>query len=121
MWNALSSAVNALYIDPSATSILLASITSIAVAAASVFIILWRKFKRGAKKVLKIDENAGKEVEEDLVILDDSAAEPAEEKEETKEAEATEPTEPAEEAKKAEKTEAAELTEAAESAAKPEE
>jgi len=61
-----------LYIDPAATSVLLASITSIAVAAGAVFIILWRKFKKGVKKTFHIDENAGKEVEDDLVILDDT-------------------------------------------------
>ena len=68
-----------LYIDPAATSILITSITSIAVALGATFIILWRKFKKGVKKTLKIDENAGKELEEDVVVYDESA------KEETKE------------------------------------
>ncbi len=107
-----------LYIDPAATSVLLASITSIAVAAGAVFIILWRKFKKGVKKTLHIDENAGKEVEDDLVILDDTvnaeqgnaaeetaaaAEEVAEEKAEEAQKEQAEPQEEKEEAKPEEK------------------
>ena len=62
-----------LYIDPAATTVLLSSITAIAVACGATFIILWRKLKRGVQKTLHIDENAGKDVEEDLVILDEEA------------------------------------------------
>ena len=62
-----------LYIDPAATSILITSITSIAVALGATFIILWRKFKKGVKKTFKIDENAGKEVEADVVVMDEEA------------------------------------------------
>ena len=70
-----------LYIDPAATTALLSSITAIAVACGATFIILWRKLKKGVKKTLHIDENANKDVEEDLVILDEEAANeaPAEE------------------------------------------
>ena len=60
-----------LYIDPAATTVLLSSITAIAVACGATFIILWRKLKKGVQKTLHIDENAGKDVEEDLVILDE--------------------------------------------------
>ena len=60
-----------LYIDPAATTVLLSSITAIAVACGATFIILWRKLKRGVQKTLHIDENANKDVEEDLVILDE--------------------------------------------------
>ena len=63
-----------LYIDPAATSILLSSVTAIVVACGAAFIIFWRKLKNGAKNVLNIDENAGKEVESELVIVDDSSA-----------------------------------------------
>lgn len=59
---------NLLYIDPAATTVLLSSITAIAVACGATFIILWRKVKKGAQKVLHIDDNANKEVEEELVI-----------------------------------------------------
>jgi MFS superfamily sulfate permease-like transporter len=64
-----------LYIDPAATTVLLSSVTAIAVALGASFIIIWRKMKRGVQKTLHIDENANKEVEEELVILD---AEPQE-------------------------------------------
>ena len=64
-----------LYIDPAATSVLLASLTSIAVVAGAVFIILWRKLKKGVKKTLHIDENAGKEVEDELVVTDEELEE----------------------------------------------
>lgn len=98
----LLSAGNSMYIDPAATSVLLASITSIAVAIGSVFIILWRKFKKGAKKVLHIDENAGKEVEDDLVILDDSIKDGEAEAAATTETEKTEEAPAAAEEKKEE-------------------
>jgi MFS superfamily sulfate permease-like transporter len=64
-----------LYIDPAATTVFISSATAIAVALGASFIIIWRKMKRGVQKTLHIDENANKEVEEELVILD---AEPQE-------------------------------------------
>ena len=100
------------YIDPASTSILLTSITAIAVAIGATFIILWRKFKKGVSKALHIDPNAGKEVEDDLVVNDSAednaavsaqegesvaaTAETAETTETTETVEATEPTETAE-------------------------
>lgn len=71
------------YIDPAATSVLITSITIIAVSLGATFIILWRKLKKGAKKALHIDENAGKEVEEDLVINEETPEETVEKVEET--------------------------------------
>lgn len=76
---------NLLYIDPAATTVLLSSITAIAVACGATFIILWRKVKKGAQKVLHLDDNANKEVEDELVIKD----EPAEVEEEAAPAEDT--------------------------------
>ena len=72
---------NLLYIDPAATTALLSSITALAVAGGAIFIIMWRKIKKGAQKVLHLDENANKEVEEELIINDETAeiAEPAQE------------------------------------------
>ena len=66
---------NLLYIDPAATTVLLSSITAIAVACGATFIIIWRKLKKGAQKVLHIDGNANKEVEDELVITDETTAE----------------------------------------------
>ena len=68
---------NLLYIDPAATTVLLSSITAIAVALGATFIILWRKIKKGAQKVLHIDENKNKEVEDELVINEEVVEEAA--------------------------------------------
>lgn len=69
---------NLLYIDPAATTVLLSSITAIAVACGATFIILGRKLKKGVQKTFHIDENANKDVEEELVVLDETAESAAE-------------------------------------------
>lgn len=97
MFNLLVSNTQLLYIDPAATSVLISSITAIAVAAGAGFIILWRRLKKKMSNALHIDENRNKEVEDELIITDaemETGAEPA-----SKDAE------PADEAKE-EKTEA---------------
>lgn len=63
------------YIDPAATSVLLSSITAIVIAIGASAIIFWRKVKKKVSKTLNIDPNAGKEVEEDLVVTDAEVAE----------------------------------------------
>lgn len=89
---------NLLYIDPAATTVLLSSITAIAVACGATYIILWRKIKKGAQKVLHIDETANKEVEDELVITDETAeAAPATEAVAEEAAVAEEPAEKVEE------------------------
>ncbi len=60
-----------LYIDPAATSVLITSLTAIVVAVGASAIVIWRKLKKKVDKTLKIDPNANKEVEEELVILDE--------------------------------------------------
>ena len=62
---------NLLYIDPAATSMLLTSITAIVVAAGAGIFIAWRAIRKKVNKALHIDENAKKEVEDELVISDD--------------------------------------------------
>ena len=64
--------INSLYIDPTATTILATSISGIVIAVGATAVILWRKAKKKAALLLKIDENAHTEVEEDLVINDDA-------------------------------------------------
>ena len=59
---------SSLYLDPAATSILLTSITGVVIAVGATAVIIWRKAKKKVAKVLHIDENANKEVEEDIVI-----------------------------------------------------
>ena len=60
--------INSLYIDPTATTILATSISGIVIAVGATAVILWRKAKKKAALLLKIDELANKEVEDDLVI-----------------------------------------------------
>ena len=67
--------LNSLYIDPTSVTFIATSISGIVIAVGATAVILWRKAKKKAAMVLKIDENANKEVEEDLVIKDDEAVE----------------------------------------------
>ena len=59
-----------LYIDISAVSYAIPLIAGIAVAVGSWLYLRFRRAKSKVSKALHIDENAGKEVEEDLVIND---------------------------------------------------
>lgn len=63
------------YIDPSSVSILVTSIAGIAVAVSTTVVILWRRAKKKVANVLHIDENAGKEVEGELKLVDEADAE----------------------------------------------
>ena len=73
MLNFISSML--LYVDPSAVSILITSITAIVAAVSATAIVLWRKAKKKVGKVLNIDPNANKEVEEEIVVTDSEDAE----------------------------------------------
>ena len=57
-----------MYIDPAATTVIITSISGIAIAVSATAVILWRKAKKKVSSALHIDENANKEVEEELVI-----------------------------------------------------
>ena len=61
----------AAYIDPSTTTILISSISGIVIAISATVVIVWRKAKKKVATALHIDENANKEVEEELVIKDE--------------------------------------------------
>ena len=74
-----------LYIDPAATSVLLSSITAIVIAVGASAIIFWRKVKKKVSKTLHIDPNAGKEVEDELVINDEEINSEIEESEKAEE------------------------------------
>ena len=58
------------YIDPSSVTIVITSISAIAIAVGATAVILWRKAKKKVAATLHIDENANKEVEDELVIND---------------------------------------------------
>lgn len=57
----------AAYVDPSIMTYAIQAIAGVVIAAGVVFGVIWRKMKNKAKKVLNIDENAKKEVEDDVV------------------------------------------------------
>ena len=63
-----------MYIDPAATTVVITSISGIVIAVGATAVILWRKAKKKVATALHIDENANKEVEEELVINTDSGA-----------------------------------------------
>lgn len=62
------------YVDPSVTSMAIQAVAGVVVAAAAVVGVLWSKAKKKAREVLNIDENAGKIVEEDVVVTEETAA-----------------------------------------------
>ena len=61
------------YIDPSVMSYTVQAIAGVVIACGVVFGVVWRRVKRGAKQALNIDENAGKEVEEELSVNNEDA------------------------------------------------
>ena len=67
------------YVDPSVTTFAFQAIAAVVVAAGAVIGVMWRKAKKKAQQVLNIDENAGKTVEDDLVVFneEEKAAETA--------------------------------------------
>lgn len=78
------------YIDISSVSYVLPIVVGIAVAVGSWIYIHFRRAKSKISKKLGIDENAGKEVEDDIVITDETAeteapTEPEQTEEEKKE------------------------------------
>lgn len=73
--NMLMFPITAAYIDPAATTVVITSISGIIIAVSATAVILWRKAKKKVATALHIDENANKEVEEDLVINNDTDAE----------------------------------------------
>ena len=59
------------YVDPSVTTFAFQAIAAVVIAAGAVIGVVWRKAKKKAAQVLHIDENAGKVVEEDIVVNDE--------------------------------------------------
>ena len=60
-----------LYIDPSAVTVAVSSISGIAIAMGAAIAIWWTRAKKKAAEKLHIDANAHKEVEDELVISSD--------------------------------------------------
>ena len=58
------------YVDPSVMTYTVQAIAGVIIALGAVFGIAWRVIRKKAQKVLKIDEKANKEVEEDVQVID---------------------------------------------------
>lgn len=63
--------MNILYIDPSAMTYTIQIVAGVVVAAGAVVGVLWRRAKKKVQDKLGIDENAGKEVEDDIVEFEE--------------------------------------------------
>ena len=74
------------YIDISAVSYAIPLIAGVIVVISSSVYLIFRRAKSKISKKLGIDENAGKEVEEDVVITDEEIAETTSETEKTEDA-----------------------------------
>ena len=61
------------YLDPSVMTYTVQIVAGVVVAVGAVVGILWRRAKKKVQNKLGIDENAKKEVEEDVVEYDDNA------------------------------------------------
>ena len=61
----------AAYVDPSVMTYAIQAIAGVVIVIGVSVGVIWRRFKRKAAKVLHIDENAGKEVEEDVIDFSD--------------------------------------------------
>ncbi len=61
------------YIDPSVMTYAIQAVAGIVIAVGAVVGIVWRNAKKKAKKVLNIDENAKKEIEDDVVEISPEA------------------------------------------------
>lgn len=58
------------YIDPSVMTYAIQAVAGIVIAIGAVVGIVWRSAKKKARAALNINENAKKEVEEDVVEID---------------------------------------------------
>ena len=59
----------AAYVDPSVMTYAIQAIAGVIIVVGVSVGVIWRRFKKKAAKVLHIDENAGKEVEADVVAV----------------------------------------------------
>ena len=62
------------YVDPSVMTYTIQAVAGVIIALGAVIGVTWRVMKKKTQKVLKIDENSKKEMEEDVQIIEDNAA-----------------------------------------------
>lgn len=60
------------YIDPSVTTYMIQIIAGVAIAIGAVVTVYWRKARKKVKDTLGIDDQAKKEVEEEIVVYQDN-------------------------------------------------
>ncbi len=71
---ALALSLNAFaYLDPSVMTYTIQVVAGVVVAVGAVIGVYWRKAKKKIQKKMGIDENAKKEVEEDIVEIKDTS------------------------------------------------
>ena len=58
------------YVDPSVMSYTVQAVAGVVIALGVVFGVVWRKIRKGANKALGRDENAGKEVEDEVAFTE---------------------------------------------------
>ena len=59
----------AAYVDPSVMTYAIQAIAGVVIVVGVSVGVIWRRFKKKAAQVLHIDENAGKEIEADVVAV----------------------------------------------------
>ena len=62
------------YVDPSVMTYTIQAVAGAIIALGAVIGVTWRVMKKKTQKVLKIDEKTKKEMEEDVQIIEDNAA-----------------------------------------------
>lgn len=60
------------YIDPSTTTFIIQAVAGIAVAIGAAVTVYWRKAKNKMKEKFNIDADKNKEVEDDIIVKDDT-------------------------------------------------
>lgn len=65
--------LNNLYMDPSVITYAIQAVAGVVIAVGAVVVIYWRKAKKKAMEKLGLEEKMKKEVEEDVIVLDESA------------------------------------------------
>lgn len=72
------------YVDPSVMTYTIQAVAGAIIALGAVIGVTWRIMKKKTQKVLKIDENQKKEVEEDVQIIDDNSSQTEQDASQTK-------------------------------------
>ena len=62
------------YVDPSVMTYTIQAVAGAVIALGAVIGVTWRVMKKKTQKALNIDENSKKEMEEDVQIIEDNAA-----------------------------------------------